>query len=538
MYFLKPRSILGQALTIICFLVSLAVVAPWSARSDPESGRFDYLLRGKTTLAWIKIDTASQFVGKLVEIPILIRNDLEFGSFELQVDFPHQYLNFVGAERGEALSDTTDGTYDWEYFTYRLLPLDDTLYGCQIYGLCDIPDGHQGVPLDPNSEYISLVVMKFVIAEGEFPLGTFLPIIFEWEVGDCLENTFLNPPLDTLYVSQDSLQFNTTDCPPESVEYLPLSPSLEFFDGGVYAYYASGKTGDVNLNWISYEIADWVLFQSFLLYGDSLLIYPEQQAANSDVNCDGLPWSIADLLYMCRVILHDAVEIPCKDQESSLQEYSSDEFVFISSSAYPGDVVSVPIWLSNSLPSRGVTFKLVFDESLLSVGGVDTSQGRISGWADIYPVINPGELFFFTYGDWWNEHYLSYSSIEPGAGNLVGVNFKVDENAPAETFIPVVFEIQEDLGHYNSYTDTGGLVLVQPATMDGWIFTEMITGDANSDGIVDSEDLVYLIDYLFRAGFPPSPSALGDATCDGVVDVDDVVFLVNYIYRGGPPPGC
>ncbi len=536
MHFLKPKSVLGQALPFFCFLLILVAFAPRYARSGSEPVRLDLPLPGESTLASIKIDIDSGFIWEVVEIPILIRNDVEFCGLQLEVDFPYQYLTLLQAKRGLALSDTSNGQYDWEYFSYRIepFPLVDTLYRCLILGWCDIPGGYQGIPLALHSDYVSLVVLEFMIGYGGFPSGTFFPIIFEWEGDvvndtvvndwDCGENTFCDPSGSTTYASQNIAQFNPALC-------LPANSSLEFLDGGVYAYYASGKTGDINLNGLTYEVADWVLFHTFLLEGESVLTDPEQQAANSDVNCDGLPWSIADLLYMWRVILHDAVELVCNGQEESGQEYPADEFTLVSSSANPGEVVSVPIWFANSLPSRGATFKLVFDQSLLSVEGVDTSQGRIPGWENIYPVIDSGGLFFFTYGDWWNENNLSFSSIEPGAGVLVGVNFRVDENAPAGISIPVVFEAQEDLGHYNSYTDTSGLVLVQPATTSGWIFTDVISGDANSDGIVDVADLIYLINYLYRGGLPPNPVSLGDFNEGGEVNIGDVIALVNYLFR-------
>ena len=29
-----------------------------------------------------------------------------------------------------------------------------------------------------------------------------------------------------------------------------------------------------------------------------------------------------------------------------------------------------------------------------------------------------------------------------------------------------------------------------------------------------------------------------DVNCDGAIQVGDVVYLVNYLYRAGPPPPC
>ena len=68
--------------------------------------------------------------------------------------------------------------------------------------------------------------------------------------------------------------------------------------------------------------------------------------------------------------------------------------------------------------------------------------------------------------------------------------------------------------------------------------TYPILGDVNADGAVNVGDVVYLVNYLYRGGNPPTPPLVGDVNCDGVVNVGDVVFLINYLFRGGPPPSC
>lgn len=63
-------------------------------------------------------------------------------------------------------------------------------------------------------------------------------------------------------------------------------------------------------------------------------------------------------------------------------------------------------------------------------------------------------------------------------------------------------------------------------------------GDANADGLINTADVVYLINYLFVGGPTPQPWQSGDANCDGIVDIADVVYLINYLFVAGPPPGC
>ena len=55
---------------------------------------------------------------------------------------------------------------------------------------------------------------------------------------------------------------------------------------------------------------------------------------------------------------------------------------------------------------------------------------------------------------------------------------------------------------------------------------------------MDAEDVVYLLNYLYKSGLAPDPSEAGDANCDGVADGTGIVYLLNYLYRGGDPPGC
>jgi len=74
-----------------------------------------------------------------------------------------------------------------------------------------------------------------------------------------------------------------------------------------------------------------------------------------------------------------------------------------------------------------------------------------------------------------------------------------------------------------------------------WLKTaDYIFGDASGDRIVDVSDVVWLMNYLFAGGPPPSLMAAGDANGDCVVDVSDVVCLLNYLFAHGPAPqeGC
>jgi hypothetical protein len=67
-------------------------------------------------------------------------------------------------------------------------------------------------------------------------------------------------------------------------------------------------------------------------------------------------------------------------------------------------------------------------------------------------------------------------------------------------------------------------------------YVQFLCGDVNKDGVVNSADVVYLINYLFIGGPAPVPIQTGDVNRDGVVNSADVVYLINYLFIGGPPP--
>ncbi len=67
-----------------------------------------------------------------------------------------------------------------------------------------------------------------------------------------------------------------------------------------------------------------------------------------------------------------------------------------------------------------------------------------------------------------------------------------------------------------------------------------VCGDADGSGVVDIDDVVFLIQYIFSGGSEPNPYWVGDADCSGEIDIDDAVYLIQYIFSGGPAPcsGC
>jgi hypothetical protein len=71
-----------------------------------------------------------------------------------------------------------------------------------------------------------------------------------------------------------------------------------------------------------------------------------------------------------------------------------------------------------------------------------------------------------------------------------------------------------------------------------YVQTGLWRGDANTDGIIDLGDVVYLVNYLYKGGSAPDPLTVGDCNCDQTIELGDLVFLINHLFRDGPPPDC
>ncbi len=166
----------------------------------------------------------------------------------------------------------------------------------------------------------------------------YLPIRFVWI--DCGDNSISSVTGDTLYISDRVFEFENADptihpdfeitgvdCGSSphyggacaecdtSLKYEPLR-QIYFWNGGIDVVCADSidARGDLNLNGIAYEIADAVTYTNFFLHGYSALnILPgprEAQIAASDVNKDGIPLTVGDLVYLLRVIVGDALPLP------------------------------------------------------------------------------------------------------------------------------------------------------------------------------------------------------------------------------------
>jgi hypothetical protein len=283
------------------------------------------------------------------------------GGFDFLIAYDASALTFLSAELGEML--VADG---WEYFTYRYGPWGNCTGPCpsgfaRLVAIADVNNGpnHPSGYGEGNGH---LVEMKFYVTNDRTFECQFVPIRFVWQdCGDCGDNGISSVTGDTLFIMQrvfdyewnsgwqhgdpidfgdDSYELTWVDADfgfgfmyggpdPECtvcVEFYPpdhpTHPNecknkpiqfIWFWNGGVdiVCKESIDAPGDINMNGISHEIADAVLFTNYFLYGISVFhIAREGQIAATDVNNDGLVLSVGDLVYLIRIITGDALPFP------------------------------------------------------------------------------------------------------------------------------------------------------------------------------------------------------------------------------------
>jgi len=78
-------------------------------------------------------------------------------------------------------------------------------------------------------------------------------------------------------------------------------------------------------------------------------------------------------------------------------------------------------------------------------------------------------------------------------------------------------------------------IVTVPATLQ--VF-QCVAGDLTNDENVTLQDIIFLVDYIFRGG--PRADCRGNVNADNKINLADIVYLVSYLFRQGPEPnpGC
>lgn len=251
------------------------------------------------------------------------------GGFDFLVAYDASVLTATGALPG-ALIDNNK----FEYFTYRFGPFGNCDGGCPsgMIRIVSLRETNNGIL---NTYHISgpgeLVKLNFLVSNDRTYECQYVPIRFFWY--DCGDNTIsdesgnwlhlgvqvydfmgnlISDPAVYGYTGPLAACFDTVYGKDETFKNAPLG-SIIFRNGGVDIICADSidDRGDINLNGIANEIADAVVFTNYFIEGlAAFTINTEGQIAATEVNGDGLTLTVADLVYLVRVIVGDALPLP------------------------------------------------------------------------------------------------------------------------------------------------------------------------------------------------------------------------------------
>ncbi len=257
---------------------------------------------------------------------------MNMGGFDFLIAYDAPGLTFVEATPGQLLDDC-----DWEYFTYRFGATGNCGDACpsgmlRIVALAETNNGENHPICFNTGAGVELAVLKFFVSNDRTFECMYLPVKFFWT--DCTDNTISSQAGDTLFLVDNVFDFEGNDitlwgefpnyggapddpCLDGDKEY-PLR-AIDFKNGGVDVVCADSidARGDINVNGLANEIADAVMFTNYFINGLSAFgDHIEASIAASDVNADGMALSVADLVYLVRVIQGDANPYPKVDPAS------------------------------------------------------------------------------------------------------------------------------------------------------------------------------------------------------------------------------
>lgn len=272
--------------------------------------------------------------GTTAVVSINLNGSDAIGGFDVLISYDASALTAMNAEPGEAITDNDGELEEFEYFTYRFV---DNCGGTCPSGLLRIVgmrESNDGIINNHDLVYSGVVAdINFHVSSDLTLECQFVPIRFYWR--DCGDNTMSDISGNSLYLANQVIDpvWGLLMAPGDDLEYGYYGPADDCYEvvqhgrppdlpfkgplGGIV--YENGgikiicivdidDRGDVNLNGIDYEVADAVVFTNYFIVGmAAFTINPAGQMAATDVNADGTPLSVADLVYLIRIIIGDAL---------------------------------------------------------------------------------------------------------------------------------------------------------------------------------------------------------------------------------------
>ncbi len=220
---------------------------------------------------------------------------------------------------------------------------------------------------------------------------------------------------------------------------------------------------DINLNGSYNELADAVLFSNYFVYGKGVFtVDSTRQIAATDVNKDGTPLSLADLVLLTRLVMGDSMAVPVLDTLHSRFEHTAqgvirilDDVKFSAALIVVGGHVT-PVLLANNMEMNynydgAATRILIWNEPIYShVQQIQSFSGDFicvsGGLLSIEVATDEGQPAELEGGPFLSKLNSYYNPFE----SLTTITFLLLQSGEADIFIVdeqdvVVFK---NSGHY------------------------------------------------------------------------------------------
>lgn len=259
------------------------------------------------------------------------------GGYDFLIAYDASALVLQAVIPGPLLYDPAPDGCGWEYFIYRQGPCGACAGGCpsgmvRVFGLAETNNGPNHPDcFEPAPQPATVFTLDFLVTNDRTFECQYIPIYFFW--CDCADNTISDSTGNQLYLDEiiygfegyviwdeddddefpEDARIPWVGAPDYCIDPEPGKPApircIDFWNGGIDIICADSidDRGDINLNGTANEIADAVLFSNYFVKGISVFnVNVDGQIAASDVNADGITLSVADLVYLIRVIVGDA----------------------------------------------------------------------------------------------------------------------------------------------------------------------------------------------------------------------------------------
>jgi hypothetical protein len=230
------------------------------------------------------------------------------GGFDFLICYDQSGLSFLSA---------SGGPQGWEYFTYRTGQFGGNCSGGCPDGyvhLIGIADMNNGLPVDPadfNLDGKTLACLTFNVTSDRNFINSCLHVGFC--SFDCGDNVVSDKSGNITWTPRDGVNLGPYySCDGNNKPTDSTVPAISYCPGAICVCEPPDDRGDLNLNGIANEIGDAVLYTNYFIYGSSVWdpTWEAVQILASDINDDGVVLTVADLIYLIRIITGDESPFP------------------------------------------------------------------------------------------------------------------------------------------------------------------------------------------------------------------------------------